>query len=665
MTTTQVRQPTLKLGKALVTEGLLTQNQLRYALQVQHDALQKRKLGDILLDLGYVTRRQLREVARKYNHRLQLGQVLVEHGVLTNEQLQEAILEQRNTNQRLSAVLLDKKFITEQQLTAALSYQLDYPNILPHRRLIDRSLLRQYPHGLLKQYGILPMSKDKDIVTMLVHDPLDGDALAAVDRLTNGKYELAVATKTQIDRVLDELLAEQSLLSQRPGTPEPEAQAGGFRRYELQKPKGEAAAAGDQVVGVVDFLIANAIEQRASDIHIESMYNCLRVRHRIDGRLVFETDLPRHLEEKIVRRIKVMSGMNPSDTSNDSMDGHMYVNLDGNNIDMRVSVFPSVLGSSLAIRVLPRDVGLKDLSDLGMLPGIHVTVREVLDSPGGLIIFSGPTGAGKTTSLYACLNYLNTGHRKICTIEQPVEFHVEGIAQCQVRSTDSSHIPDLVRGMMRQDPDVLVLGEINDKDTAQTAMQASLSGHQVLTTIHAEDSLGAVMRLMPIGLKTYLLSSTGLIAISQRLVRQICPSCRHSFVPSRRMLSQFHLKDMELESFEFFHGEGCENCGQTGFLGRTGVFEMLAVDSLVRNALLEDVPAANVREMAQKTGRFISLRDSGFLMALNGQTTLDEIMGILSFSEKQSFSQMGLNKQTIDKWMGNAAEEERHAAQMA
>ena len=656
MAETQSKSSATRLGRALVNEGLLTQNQLRYALQVQHDTLHKKRLGEILLELGYITKRQLREVARKYSHRVPIGSVLVESAVIEQEQLDRALEIQKLSRQHLCEILLAEKIISEEQLATALSRQLDFPYIIPNKRLIDRSLLKLLPRPFMRQHSVLPLSRDNDVTTVLMHNPLDEDALRILDQALNGKYEISVAPKGQVDRVLRELLEEQDLLGQPQATGDTEVSSGSLRRYDLQKAKPDSGPE-SQVTNVVDYLLANAIQQRASDIHIESMFNRLRVRHRIDGKLVFETDLPAHLGERIVRRIKVLAGIDIAETS-ESFDGHIYVTLDGNSIDMRVSFFPTVQGNSITIRALTRDIGLKDLGDIGMLPRGNLILKQVLDAPAGMIIFSGPTGAGKTTSMYACLNYLNTGAVKICTVESPVEFSIEGITQCQVKNLDEKQMGDKIRAMMRQDPDVIVLGEVNDTPTAQAAVDAALTGHKVLTTIHAEDSFGAIMRLLDMGLRTYMFSSTGLTVLSQRLIRQICGACKEPHTPQRKLFKQFRLKETDPDTLQFFRGTGCERCGQMGFLGRTGVFEMLAIDGAIRDAILENPSAAHVRAVAEKAGRFISLREAGFIMALKGMTTLEEVLGILSFSEQEAFSEMGLSKSGIEYWTTCGDDEE-------
>lgn len=619
---------------------------------MQQESLKRRRIGDILVDLSYVTKRQLREISRKYNHRLQIGAILVDNGSITEEQLAQAMEKERTTYRPLGEILVESGYLTEEQLATALSQQLDYPYIVPNRRIVDRMLVRQFPDSLTSKLNALPLFRNQDVITFLVSNPLDRDLLRTLSGLVGEKYDLAIGPASQIRNVIGEIVNEQALLSKAPTATAEEASTSTFRRYDLLA-GGSSAGLEGQVISIVDLILSNAIRQRASDIHIDVMYSKLRVRYRIDGQLMFETDLPKHLGERILRRIKVMASMDLAEGS-DAADGHIYVVMDGANVDLRVSIYPTVLGPSVAIRALTREIGLKDLGDLGMLPTMLQTLKLMLDSPSGLILFAGPTGSGKTTSLYACINYLNKEDVKICTIEAPVEYSIEGIAQCQVRGATEKQMSDRVKAMMHQDPDVIVLGEINDEPTAVSAAQAALSGHKVFSTIHADDSFGAILRLMEMGLRTYLLSSTGVAAISQRLVRQICKECKEPFTPPRDLFRQFKLQNIDADQWQFYRGKGCPTCNHTGFYGRTGVFELLQLDDDIRKAFLADNNAAFVRKLAENTEHFLSLRTAGLIKALQGETTLEETFRILSYSEQQAFSSTTLSEDVINYWMGKS-----------
>ncbi|MBX7244321.1 MAG: Flp pilus assembly complex ATPase component TadA [Candidatus Sumerlaeaceae bacterium] len=644
-------QPTLKLGEALIKEGVISKQQLQYALQLQQESPGKKRIGDILLQLNYCTKRQLREISKKYNHRLQIGQLLVDCGLVTEEQVQAALEQQLTSKLPLGEILTKTEVVTDEQLAQAISQQLDYPYIVPHKRLVDRNVLKLFSAPFLKMNSVLPMFKDGDVVTVVVSNPLDQGLTRMLDKTLSGNYDLAIAPKAVVDAVLNDVLTESTVFSS--GSDQMDTAGSTFQRYDLRNVS-TAQGAEQQVINIVDYILSNAVNQRASDIHIDSMYNKIRVRHRVDGKLVFETDLPRHIGDRMIRRIKVLANIDVTDSS-ETADGHIHVTMENQNVDLRVSLFQTVLGVSITIRALTRDIGLKDLSDLGMLPTVLTTLKLMLDSPSGFILFAGPTGSGKTTSLYACLNYLNESATKIVTIESPVEYSIEGIAQSQVKNATSQEMSDRIKAMMHQDPDVIVLGEIADEATAAAVAQAALSGHKVFSTIHADDSIGAIQRLMEMGLKTYLLSSTGVAAISQRLVRQICIGCKEPFTPSRDTFKLFKLKDFDVDRCDFYHGKGCPRCNRTGYLGRTGIYELLALTDDIRNSLLENRNASVIRRVAEQTEQYISLRAVGFIKAIQGETTLDEVLGMLSYSEQQSFGAMGLTEATINYWMGKAA----------
>ncbi len=645
----QERKARSRLGECLLKEGVVTENQLQYALQLQQESPRKRRLGDILLELGYVTKRQLRDISRKYQHRMPLGSILLSNGLVTEEQLEQALEIQKTKRILLGQSLLEQGVVSEEQIAMALSQQMDYPYILPNKRIVDRTLLAQFSESFLRRQAVLPIARNQDTITLLVSNPLHPE-LHEVLKGHQNSFELAIGPRTMILKVLQEIFEERTLL----GPPtrsaaEEESPGTRFVRYDLDKSHaGQGPSA--QVIDVVNYILSKAIKERASDIHIESLYNRLRIRYRIDGRLIFQTDLPKSLADAVTRRIKVLAHINVTDSA-DTQDGHIYVTLDGNDVDMRVSATNTVLGPSITIRILTKELGLRDLDDLGMLPRVLHNLQELLDRPSGLILFSGPTGSGKTTSLYSCLNYLNKDDIKICTIESPVEYSIEGVAQYQLKGDSGTPVSEVVKAMLHHDPDVIVLGEINNETSAIAAVEAALTGHKVFSTIHSDDAIGAVQRLIGLGLRTYLLSSTGIAASAQRLVRRICPQCKEVVVPSAEMFRQFRTRDLDADRWEFYRGKGCEHCGQSGYRGRTGVFELLTVSDEIRNGFLQTWNSAAIRRLAQSQRRYISLRQAGFIMALLGRTTLEETLAILSYSEKETYESMELTEADIEYWM--------------
>jgi type II secretory ATPase GspE/PulE/Tfp pilus assembly ATPase PilB-like protein len=330
----------------------------------------------------------------------------------------------------------------------------------------------------------------------------------------------------------------------------------------------------------------------------------------------------------------------------------MFAKHNNQDIDLRVAIYPTVLGESATIRVLTKEIGLRDLEDLGMLSRVLDILKRIVDSPSGFVLFSGPTGTGKTTTLYACLNYLNRSNLKIVTLEDPVEYSIEGISQMQATSPDEERMEKIIKSMMHQDPDVMAFGEVNNATIARGAVNATLTGHRVLSTIHTDDSISAIIRMMDFGLRTFLVSSTSLAVLSQRLVGKVCPLCKEQYTPSMEILKEFRLRDFDPDSVEFWRGKGCEECNFTGYYGRTAIFELLVFNDEIRRFFLTNLNASEIRTQAFKSGNYISLREAGFIKAIRGLTTLEQAVSALSYSEKESFLNVDLSFNDINKWAG-------------
>jgi len=646
----------IKIGEALIKDSKINENQLQHALQVQKELIKKKRLGEILIDLGYVSKRDLREVTKKYEHKVNLGVILIENRAITSEVLEEALEIQKEKKKPIGNILIDLGAITEEEFAKAFSIQMDLPYVLPDKRLIDMKLFSRLPEKFMREYGALPMWENEGAVTVLVHDPTDGFVQKFLRNTYGEKYEMAVAPKSAIKKVLEEIVKEKELVSSSVMSPVDDSQQAAFRRYPMDDDTPARGTTG-QIVNIVNYILSNAIKERASDIHIESQVDRLRVRYRIDGKLIYRTDLPKYLMDPIIRRLKVMARMDITEIR-DTQEGRIFISYNKQDIDLRVSIFTTVLGGAVTIRLLTKELGLRDLEDLGMLPRVLKTLKLILDSPSGLILFTGPTGCGKTTSLYACLNYLNTWNVKIVTLEDPVEYSIEGISQCQVKSMKEGIIAERVKAMMHQDPDVMVIGEISNEATAYGAIQTALTGHMVCSTIHTDDSIGAVLRLLDSGLRTFLLSSTSMAILSQRLVRKICPQCRERYSPSVEIVKEFHIKNFDPDQFEFYRGKGCAECNYTGYFGRSGAFELLAMNDEIRGAFLLNKNASEIRRLAYKTGNYISLRETGFIKALQHISTLEEGIGVLSYSERESFATIDLTFQEIQRWSGIEIEKE-------
>ncbi|MBI4528660.1 MAG: Flp pilus assembly complex ATPase component TadA [Deltaproteobacteria bacterium] len=389
---------------------------------------------------------------------------------------------------------------------------------------------------------------------------------------------------------------------------------------------------GDKVITVVNYLITHAVLERASDIHIEPQEKSLRVRYRIDGILHHKTDLPLALAANLVSRIKVLCGLDIAERRR-HQDGRIEARVKDQDIDLRVSTYVSAYGESVVIRILHRQTKLVDVDSLGFSPVNRAQYMEILEYPSGIILVTGPTGSGKTTSLYASTSHLNRMDLKIITVEDPVEYTIQGVIQGKYDPKLGMSHSDFLKSMMRQDPDVIMVGEIRDPEAADAVIQAALTGHKVVSTFHTDDTAGAILRLMDMGIETFLISSTVVSVVSQRLVRVLCPDCREPKPPDPRLLDHFCILPTGLDRFTFYQPKGCPNCKGTGFKGRTGIHELLVVNDAIRDAILAHKTSSQIRRVAREKGNLISIHEDGFYKATLGITTLEEVLRVVFHHE--------------------------------
>ncbi|HID31399.1 MAG TPA: type II/IV secretion system protein, partial [Desulfobacterales bacterium] len=400
----------------------------------------------------------------------------------------------------------------------------------------------------------------------------------------------------------------------------------------LQKMSEERKGDQHAVVKLADAMILLALKERASDIHLEPKEKCLRVRYRVDGVLRHKTDLPISLAASLMSRIKVLSALDIAERRR-HQDGRIQARVMDTEVDLRVSVYASAYGENIVIRILHRVSELIELDALGMSPGNRAIFQRMLDQPSGIILVTGPTGSGKTTALYAALNYLNDGQRAIITVEDPIEYTMDGVVQGQLDSKLGLTYVDFLKSMMRQDPDVIMVGEIRDSTAAEAVIQAALTGHKVLSTFHTDDTTGALLRLMDMGIDTFLISSTVVSIVSQRLVRKLCPQCRKPSVPDQNLFASFGVAPTGAGKLTFYQPVGCSRCGDTGFTGRTAVHEVLIVTDAIRDAILARKTSSQIRLIARDEARLISMREDGFYKATQGITSLEEVLRVVFQNE--------------------------------
>jgi len=606
----------IKVGDLLVREGIITPDQLSRALSVQKRQKAYRPIGEICVDMKFLSSVRLNKVLNKHGKRIRLGDLLVKIGLVAPEKLKKALVNQKKNGGKLGDILTSMGAITETALINALTIQMGIPKIAPDFHLIDRSLLKGLNEEFLLKNEILPAFKGKEAITVIMANPLDQQTINELRQVFRCRIEPAIAPARDIHNAIKQHF--------RKATP------AGMSVFEKQKKdlvvgdKKFSLGEGDNVTSILDYIITNAILEKASDIHIEPKEKSIRIRYRIDGILQHKTDLPISFALSLASRIKVLCKLDISEKRK-HQDGRIEAKIMDQEVDLRVSVYASAYGENIVIRVLYRKTELMGLDSLGLSPVNLKNFERILDQPSGIMLVTGPTGSGKTTTLYSSLIYLNDGTRSIITVEDPVEYVMDGVVQGQLDPKLAQTYSDFLKSMMRQDPDVIMVGEIRDPTAAEAVIQAALTGHKVLSTFHTDDSTGALLRLMDMGIDTFLISSTVVSVVAQRLVRVLCSYCKEPYEPEAALIDSFGVTLSEKDDFTFYRPVGCGHCGDIGFRGRTAVHELLFVNDPIRNAILERKTAGAIRTIAREEADLISMREDGFYKAIKGITSLDEI----------------------------------------
>ncbi len=619
----------LRLGELLIREGFMSAEQLEQALSVQKKRERYKPLGEICIELKFISKAQLRRTLRIYRKNIRIGDLLVNLGMITMDQLKEALKTQKLKGGKLGEVLVAMGFITEASLVNALAVQLGVPKIDPDLHDIDQRLLDGIGEEFLVKNRVFPAFKEGGMVTVIMSNPLDEEVLRILAQMFKCKVEPAVALQEDILKAIRKHFA---------GSRGKKGSIFEKERKDLIIGDTVLSEEGsDNIVAILDYIVTHAVAERASDIHIEPNENRLRIRYRVDGILRHKTDLPISLAPNLTSRIKVLCGLDIAEKRK-HQDGRIQARVQDKEIDLRTSVYASVYGENVVIRILHRRSELVDLDSLGLSPVNRARYQQILDQPAGIILATGPTGSGKTTTLYASLDYLNDGEKAIITVEDPVEYTIEGVVQGQLTPKIGLTYPDFLKSMMRQDPDVIMVGEIRDKEAAAAVIQAALTGHKVLSTFHTDDTTGALLRLMDMGIDTFLISSTIVSVIAQRLVRVLCLHCRRPYVPDEGLLASFGVREIDPERFAFRSPVGCAKCGNTGFNGRTAIHELLCLNDPIRDAILARKTSSQIRQIARKEAKLISMREDGFFKATMGITSLEEVLRVVFYNESDQLS---------------------------
>jgi type IV pilus assembly protein PilB len=619
-----------KLGEILVAQGLISNEQLLHGLQ-EH----KRtgiSLGTVLVKLGYISDGDLTSVLGKQielDQRKRLGEILVEQGLITPQQLEAGLEEQKRTREQLGKCLINHGYISEAKLIDALSAQLDIQHVVLDNFAFDSKLLNLIPEAMMRKYRVIPLFERDGVITVAMADPTN---LRTIDHLkfkTGKDIEPVIAAEASILEAIDRNYAS--------GLEKMTDLIGSVNVGEMDVVREEderdqlSDEEGAQVVKIVNLLVLQAVSEDASDIHIEPMERYMRLRYRIDGELVEKNPIPLQLRAQIVSRLKIMAGMDIAEKRK-PQDGHFQIRHQGREIDLRVSTFPSTtrtrgVNEKLVLRIIDQQGKHLGLDQLGFLPATLSLFDEAIRKPDGILLVTGPTGSGKSSTLYAALQRINQfyDHKKnIVTMEDPVELNIDGINQGQINPKAGFTFAEGMRSILRQDPDIIMVGEMRDTETCEMAIQAALTGHFVMSTLHTNDSTSAYTRLFDMGMEPYLIASTIRAILAQRLVRKICDHCREPYAPDPALLRKIGLR----ENVTLYRGKGCRFCKNTGYRGRAGVFELLIPDHQIEALVVKRASSDAIKQHCLKTGRFETLRRDGLRKALDGVTTLEQVLGI-------------------------------------
>ncbi|MBL7134210.1 MAG: Flp pilus assembly complex ATPase component TadA [Phycisphaerae bacterium] len=559
--------------------------------------------------------------------KLRLGQLLIKHGAVTEEQLQEALGKQAENDNKmlLGEVLVKSGVCTEEQIMEALASAYGVPFARVSPRVADPRVIDVLPRPFLDKHTVLPLFKVRQSLTLAVGEPANVFLIEEVARLTGCKILVVCATAKDIKATLSTHLPTANVFVIDDILDDASATDLSLVEEKIDDIADiEAAADGSPIIKLVNYLIYSAVRERASDIHIEPDEGFLRVRLRIDGSLYEKLRPPHKMLPAIASRIKIMSGLDISERRL-PQDGGIHVLMDSRPVDLRVSTLPSSHGEKIVIRVIDNRSVLVNLEKLGFEYEMLKEWREVITVPNGILLVTGPTGSGKSTTLYSVLRELNGDEVNICTVEDPIEFNLSRVNQFQVNERIGFTFPAALRSMLRQDPDIIMVGEIRDDETARTAVQAALTGHMVLSTLHTNDAPGAVTRLLNIGVEPYLVSASLVAVLAQRLVRKICTNCKEPFEPPANVRRSVERAVGEVETF--YHGVGCSKCRKTGFSGRIGIYELLVPSDEMQEKITQAPNVRELRALATQSG-MKTLRQDGMGKVRAGITTLEEVLRV-------------------------------------
>ncbi len=562
-----------------------------------------------------------------------LGQLLKEMELVTEGQIQEALQAQREKGGALGDIMVELKMISRDDLQLALGAQLGMEPVNLREVTIAPEVIAKLPLSMAKVLEVVPIKFEKNTLTVAMANPHNVSVLDDLRFMLNCEVQGAISNGDDVRWALEKYYASGSAMD---GTmkqweslsetdleeADSRGKKGGAKSFDLTNT--EDLANSRPVIKLLNLILVQAIKDQAADIHFEPFEDEFKIRYRVDGVLYEMQAPPLHLALALVSRIKVMSNLDISETRM-PQDGRIMLSIGGKPVDLRVSTLPTMFGESVVIRVLDRSVVSLNLDNLGMREDDLRIIKNLLNLPHGIVIVTGPTGSGKTTTLYSSLNYANDPKWKIITTEDPVEYDLDGIIQCPVNEEIGVTYAALLRSILRQDPDVILVGEIRDLETASISIEAALTGHIVFTTLHTNDAPSAITRLIDLGVENFLISATLEAIIAQRLVRKICPKCKTAMSPTEEMLMELSLTPEDTRGKRFYYGKGCPNCNNTGYRGRLAIYEIMLLTDRVKEMVMNSASTDAVREACREQG-MRTLRESGLLAIYDGHTTIEEVV---------------------------------------
>ena len=590
------------IAALLLQAGMVSENQLNHADRIRQKLATSTPLLNVLKERGDVTDEMVRKALMGTGSNIRIGELLVELGHISGDDLNAAfrIQQEQEKELRLGEILIKHNFIDEKLFNRILSIQLGFPLVDVNMSLVDKNLAGRVPMKILLEHQFIPLKTTEKAVLVAFADPLDKKSLESAKKFFGGTIAPAISEKKALNdtlHLLANLLAGKTI-----------------------------DVDSKTVVGIVNAMILAAIKENCSDIHIEPMSDRLHVRFREDGILRHYKDFPKDIIPPLTSRMKIMCEVDISEKRR-HQGGRILFAYEEGAVDIRASFYVTVHGEKIVLRVLSQKRELLDIHTMGMAPKMLAKfLEEAVYPPSGVLLVTGPTGSGKTSTVYSCINHIKNPQISIITAEEPVEYFIDGIAQCSIDPSINVTFEETLRHIVRQDPDVIVIGEIRDQVSAEMAVQAALTGHKVLSTFHTEDSIGGLIRLLNMDIAPFLISSTVVSVLAQRLLRRVCPACAVETRLTPVQLQRLGVSAKDVMGAQFRKGRGCTACKQTGYKGRVGVFEVLVLNELVRNAILEQKTSYEIRQISIEHAGLVTLLEDGLLKAAAGITTVEEVL---------------------------------------